>query len=76
MALSHGDPSKFNEAKKGLLYAILGIIVILGSYTIIATVGYNISGGKFNFPGLGCGPIEDVRTNFGGKEILPPDLQE
>lgn len=36
--LSGSNPTKFTAAKKGLGYAIVGIIVILGAYTIIATV--------------------------------------
>lgn len=38
MAVSRGDSAKFSEAKKGLLYALLGAAVIFGVYTILATV--------------------------------------
>ena len=38
MALSRGDPAKFNEAKKGLIYACIGAVIIFGVYTILATV--------------------------------------
>ncbi len=37
--LSRGDPSKFKTAKQGLNYAIIGILIVLGANTIIATVG-------------------------------------
>ncbi len=37
--LSRGDPSKFKTAKQSLNYAIIGILVVLGANTIIATVG-------------------------------------
>lgn len=39
---SRGDPTKFTNAKKNLWYGIIGIIVILGAYTIISTVGNSI----------------------------------
>lgn len=67
MLTAGGNPEAFNEAKRGLLYAILGMIVIFGTYTIIATVAYNVSGGKFdysNFIPLECKPIEDVKTDI------------
>ena len=38
MVLSRGEPGKFSEARKGLLWAMLGAAVIFGVYTIIATV--------------------------------------
>ncbi len=44
MALARGDATKFNDAKKGLLYAIIGAIVIFGVYTILATVRGAVSG--------------------------------
>ncbi len=39
---SQGDPGAFGKAKKGLTYCVIGTIVILGAYTIIATVGNGI----------------------------------
>lgn len=36
--LSRGNPDSFGAAKKSLGWAIVGGIVILGTYTIIATV--------------------------------------
>jgi hypothetical protein len=38
MAFAGGDAAKFSEAKKSLLYALLGAVVIFGIYTILATV--------------------------------------
>lgn len=38
MALAGGDVAKFAAARKNLLYAFLGLLIILGVYTIIATV--------------------------------------
>ncbi len=42
MLTSRGNESKFTAAKKSLGYAVLGVIVILGAYTIITTIAYNI----------------------------------
>lgn len=39
MLASRGNDTEFATAKKSLGYAVVGIIVILGAYTIIATVG-------------------------------------
>ena len=36
---ARGNEGKFKEAKKSLTYAVIGIVIILGAYTIIATVG-------------------------------------
>jgi hypothetical protein len=35
---SQGDPTKYGSARKSLMWAIVGAIVILGTYTIIASV--------------------------------------
>lgn len=52
--ISQGDPGKIGDAKKGLGWAIVGIIVILGTYTIIASVGNFITEGNFEFNILDC----------------------
>jgi crotonobetainyl-CoA:carnitine CoA-transferase CaiB-like acyl-CoA transferase len=39
MMIAQGVEAKFTTAKKSLTYAVVGIAVILGAYTIIATVG-------------------------------------
>lgn len=44
MMAAQGSDTKFTTAKKSLGYAVIGIIVILGAYTIIATVGNAIEG--------------------------------
>jgi len=38
MVMSRGDPAKFTAARKGLLLALLGGIIIFGAYFIIDTV--------------------------------------
>lgn len=52
--LSQGDTGKITDARKGLLWAIVGVAVILGAYTIIASVGNFISEGSFEFNILDC----------------------
>lgn len=42
--ISQGDPGKFTSAKKSINYAIIGIVVVLGAYTIISTVGTAVQG--------------------------------
>ena len=37
--VSRGNPTAFTNAKKSLGYALIGMVVILGAYTIISTVG-------------------------------------
>lgn len=48
MATAGGNPTAFNEAKKGLGLAAVGALLIFGVYTIIATVNYavNMLGGR------------------------------
>ncbi len=52
--VSRGDPSKVGNARKALGWGIVGIIVILGTYTIIASVGNAITGGSYSFTPLNC----------------------
>jgi len=44
MMASQGSEEKFKTARKSLGYAMVGMLVILGAYTIIATVGNTIQG--------------------------------
>ena len=39
---AQGDPTKLGDAKKSFLWGLVGIVVILGTYTIIATVATNL----------------------------------
>lgn len=41
---AQGDPGKLGEAKKAFGWGLVGIIVILGTYSIIATVAYTVGG--------------------------------
>lgn len=44
MMAAQGNDTKFATARKSLGYAVVGMIVILGAYTIIATVANTIEG--------------------------------
>lgn len=44
MMASQSNETKFTSAKKSLGYAVVGMIVVLGAYTIIATVANTIEG--------------------------------
>jgi hypothetical protein len=48
MMWAQGDPSKFNEAKKSFFYALLGMLVIFGVYTIIATVANAVGNNSYH----------------------------
>lgn len=43
MMAAQGSDVKFTSAKKSLWHAVIGIAVILGAYTIIATVGNTVT---------------------------------
>lgn len=53
---SQGNPGKVDEAKKALGWGIIGIIVILGAYTIIATVT-NALGGQASPIPIDCSNV-------------------
>jgi hypothetical protein len=38
MVMSRGDATKYGEARKGLLWSLVGLLVIFGVWTIIATI--------------------------------------
>ncbi len=54
--ISQGDPGKVGNARKALSWGVVGIIVILGTYTIIASVGSAITGSDFTFT-LNCASL-------------------
>ena len=43
MMAAQANETKFKDARKSLGYAVIGMIVVLGAYTIIATVGNAIN---------------------------------
>ena len=42
MMAAQGNDTKFTAARKSLTYAVIGILIVMGTYTIIATVGNSI----------------------------------
>lgn len=52
---SRGDPTKVTNARKSLGWGIVGILVIFGTYTIIASVANAIGGQSLPFIPLNCG---------------------
>lgn len=71
---SQGNPTKTGEAWKALRYGLLGIIVILGAYTIIATVT-NALGGKANPIPINCSSVAFLGTlpaHAATAQDLPP----
>lgn len=36
--LAHGDPNSVSQAKKTILYAIIGLLVVMAAYAIVAFV--------------------------------------
>ena len=36
--MAQGNPTKYEEAKKSFTWGLVGVLVILGTYTIIATI--------------------------------------
>ena len=52
MMAAQANETKFKDARKSLGYAVVGMIVILGAYTIIATVGNAINAASPGQPEL------------------------
>lgn len=52
--MSQGDPAEFTKARKSLYYGLIGIIVILGTYTIIATVANIFGADSVRFIPIDC----------------------
>ena len=51
--MAQGNPTKYEEAKKSFTWGLVGVLVILGTYTIIATVA-NFLGGNYSPIPLNC----------------------
>jgi len=52
--VAQGDPTKLVEAKKSFLWGLVGVMVILGTYTIIATVANGLGADYTLFLPLRC----------------------
>ena len=54
---SAGDPERAQKGRNGILYAVIGFVVIALAYLIVNAVGDVIRGGTLNNPGSpGSGP--------------------
>lgn len=51
--MAQGNQTKYDEAKKSFTWGLVGVIVILGTYTIIATVANGL-GADYSFIPLNC----------------------
>lgn len=51
---AQGDPTKLTDARKSFLWGLVGILVILGTYTIIATVANALGADYTLFIPLRC----------------------
>src|SRR3989344_7694250 len=51
--MAQGNATKYEEAKKAFTWGLVGVLVILGTYTIIATVA-NALGADYSFIPLNC----------------------
>lgn len=49
-ALARGEDNQISQAKKGITYAIIGLILVLAAYTIVATI---LNFGAQSGPGIG-----------------------
>ena len=52
--MSQGNQTKFDEAKKAFTWALVGVLVILGTYTIIATIANGLGADYTLFIPLDC----------------------
>lgn len=52
--MAQGDPTKLTEAKNSFTWGLVGILVILGTYTIIATVANALGADYTLFIPLSC----------------------
>lgn len=60
--LARGDATKTADATKNLTWTLVGILVILATNVIIATVA-NALGSKYSFIPLNCTPAASAETN-------------
>ena len=51
--MAQGNQTKYEDAKKSFTWGLVGVLVILGTYTIIATVA-NALGADYSFIPLNC----------------------
>lgn len=52
--MSRGNPEKYTEAKKSFKWGLVGVLVVLGTYTIIATIANALGADYTLFIPLDC----------------------
>lgn len=52
--ISRGDPTKVTNARKALGWGLVGVLIILGTYTIIASIGNFVTEGAYSLTPLNC----------------------
>ena len=75
--LAGGDSTKVTDATNNLRWTLVGILVILATNVIIATVA-NALGGDYSYLPLNCGPIADTGGRYltcRGPQDCPVELQ-
>ncbi len=63
IATSQGDPSKFSKGKNTILYAVIGLIVMLVSYAIVAFVSQSLGDTTSAGSGSGSGSSSSTTTS-------------
>jgi len=53
--MAQGNPTKYEEAKKSFTWGLVGVLVILGTYTIIATIANALGADYSLIVPLDCG---------------------
>ncbi len=74
--LAKGNETALTDARKNLTWVLVGILVILATNVIIATVA-NALGGDYSFLPLNCGPFADTGGRYltcRGPEDCPEGL--
>jgi hypothetical protein len=63
IATSQGDPSKFSKGKSTIIYAVIGLIVMLVSYAIVAFVSQSLGDTTSAGSGSGSGSSSSTTTS-------------
>lgn len=73
--LARGNDTAVTDAKKNLTWTLVGILVILATNVIIATIA-NALGGNYSFIPLNCGPVGNVTSRVRGSCTSPQDCPD
>lgn len=73
--LARGNETKVADATKNLTWTLVGILVILATNVIIATIA-NALGGNYSYLPLNCPLVGSVSTKVGGSCRGPNDCPQ